>query len=251
MADHADFYVYELNPENPRQYRYGGGWEDMRIVTRAHRGEGRGAARGRAGVHAARAGAEERAREEPRLRAAHRVDRHPGTSAYFGAARYQTAADWPTFRAALKHWGAAPMNFVYADVGGQHRLATGWLHPAPQGLGRPGRRARRRPLRVGRLYRAGGAADAAKPRARLDPDCQRDERAARSSGDRAGDRLRVGRPRPRRAHRRGAGRRPRDDRRRLRGAADGRRQPLGAARNSAADGALHRPTPRCSGPSTC
>ena len=32
-ADQADLYVYELNPENPRQYRYGGGWEDMRIVT--------------------------------------------------------------------------------------------------------------------------------------------------------------------------------------------------------------------------
>ncbi len=34
MADTADFYVYALNPENPRQYRYGNGWEDMRVVRR-------------------------------------------------------------------------------------------------------------------------------------------------------------------------------------------------------------------------
>ena len=42
----------------------------------------------------------------------------PGTSSYFGAMRYQTAGDWPTFKAALSHWGAAPMNFAYADVHG-------------------------------------------------------------------------------------------------------------------------------------
>ncbi len=42
----------------------------------------------------------------------------PGTSSYFGAARYQTAGDWATFKAALAHWGGAPMNFVYADVDG-------------------------------------------------------------------------------------------------------------------------------------
>ena len=32
MTDQADLYVYELNPANPRQYRYGDGWEDMRFV---------------------------------------------------------------------------------------------------------------------------------------------------------------------------------------------------------------------------
>ena len=74
-ADQADLYVYELNPENPRQYRYDGGWEDMRIVTETHRGEGRGGARGRAGLHPPRSGAEERAGEEPRVRAAHRLVR--------------------------------------------------------------------------------------------------------------------------------------------------------------------------------
>ena len=72
MADQADLYVYELNPENPRQYRYGDGWEDMRIVTRDGGGEGRGAARGGAGLHPPRPGAEARPGSRPRLRPAHR-----------------------------------------------------------------------------------------------------------------------------------------------------------------------------------
>ncbi len=33
MADQADIYVYELNPENPRQYRYGDGWENFQFIT--------------------------------------------------------------------------------------------------------------------------------------------------------------------------------------------------------------------------
>ena len=30
--DQEDLYVYDLNPANPRQYRYGGVWEDMQVV---------------------------------------------------------------------------------------------------------------------------------------------------------------------------------------------------------------------------
>ncbi len=47
----------------------------------------------------------------------------PGTSSYRGALRYQTAKDWPTFKEALVHYGAATMNFVYADTAGN----IGWV----------------------------------------------------------------------------------------------------------------------------
>ena len=33
--DQEDLYVYDLNPANPRQYRYKDGWEDMRVVHEA------------------------------------------------------------------------------------------------------------------------------------------------------------------------------------------------------------------------
>jgi penicillin amidase len=121
MADQADLYVYELNPENPRQYRYCDGWEEMRIVTEtvAVKGE---AAREVELAFTRHGPVLKIVPETHRAFALRTVWTEPGTSAYFGAARYQTAGNWTEFREALKHWGAAPMNFVYADVAGD----IGW-----------------------------------------------------------------------------------------------------------------------------
>jgi penicillin amidase len=68
-------------------------------------------------------------RERRRAFALRTVWTEPGTSSYFGAARYQTAADWAAFKAALAHWGAASMNFAYADVGGNIGWATAGFIP--------------------------------------------------------------------------------------------------------------------------
>ena len=83
--DQEDLYVYELNPANPRQYRYQGGWEDMTVVheTIAVKGE------------APRDVELDFTRHGPVLKidpAAHRafalrtIWSEPGTSAYFGSA---------------------------------------------------------------------------------------------------------------------------------------------------------------------
>ena len=122
VADQEDLYVYELNAENPRQYRYKDGWEEMRIVheTVAVRGE------------APREVELAYTRHGPVLKvdpaknrafALRTVWSEPGTSSYRGALRYQTAKDWPTFKEALTHYGAATMNFVYADTAGN----IGWI----------------------------------------------------------------------------------------------------------------------------
>jgi penicillin amidase len=115
MIDQADHYVYELNPQNPRQYRYDGGWEDMRIVRETI--PVRGGAPQPVELAFTRHGPVVWA-DDRRAFALRSVWFEPGTSSYFGAARYQTARDWPTFREALSHWRAAPMNFVYADTDG-------------------------------------------------------------------------------------------------------------------------------------
>lgn len=47
----------------------------------------------------------------------------PGASAYFNAAWAFTAKSWDDFRAAQTHWGAPPLNLLYADRSG----TTGWL----------------------------------------------------------------------------------------------------------------------------
>jgi len=126
MADQADLYVYELNPDDPRQYRYGDGWEAMRVLkeTVAVRGE---AAREVELCFTRHGPVLKLDPEAGRAFALRSVWFETGTSAYFAAARYQTAGDWPTFKDALKHWGAAAMNFVYADVEGN----IGWT---PAGL---------------------------------------------------------------------------------------------------------------------
>ena len=126
MADQADLYVYELNPDNPRQYRYGDGWEEMRFVseTLAVKGE---ATREIELAFTRHGPVLKLDAEAGRAFALRSVWFETGTSPYFAAARYQAAGDWPTFKDALKHWGAAAMNFVYADVDGN----IGWM---PTGL---------------------------------------------------------------------------------------------------------------------
>ncbi len=120
--DQEDLYVYELNPANPRQYRYQGRWEDMRVVHESV--EVKGGAPQDVELDFTRHG--------PVLRidpAAHRafairsVWSEPGTAAYYGSAGYLTATNWAEFTAALRSEGAPSENFVYADVGGN----IGWL----------------------------------------------------------------------------------------------------------------------------
>ena len=122
MVDQADLHVYELNPEDPLQYRYGDGWEAMRVVR--ERVAVKGEPERQVELAFTRHGPVLKSDpERNRAFALRSVWWEPGSSSYFGAARYQTAGDWTEFKAALAHWAAAPMNFVYADVAGD----IGWI----------------------------------------------------------------------------------------------------------------------------
>jgi penicillin amidase len=120
--DQEDLYVYQLNPANPRQYRYDGRWEDMTVVGEPLKVKGEADRRielmfTRHGpvlyVDAA----------HNRAFALRSVWWEPGTSAYFGSSQYMTARDWAGFRAAMAHWGAPSENLVYADTSGH----IGWI----------------------------------------------------------------------------------------------------------------------------
>ena len=134
MADQADLYVYELNPRNPRQYRYGDGWEELRIVkeTVAVNGE---APREVELAFTRHGPVLKWTPETGRGFALRTVWMEPGTSAYFAAARYQTASNWPQFKDALSHWRAAPMNFVYADTHGDIAWIPAGLMPSAAATG--------------------------------------------------------------------------------------------------------------------
>lgn len=120
--DQEDLYVYDLNPDNPNQYRYGDGWEDMRIVkeTEEVKGEGPQTIEMRFTRHGPVLKTDEKNHKAFAMRS---VWFEPGTSAYFGSSDYMTAKDWDGFMAAMRRWGAPSENQVYADTKGN----IGWV----------------------------------------------------------------------------------------------------------------------------
>ncbi|MFC1457802.1 penicillin acylase family protein [Microvirga arabica] len=138
--DQEDLFVYETNPDNPNQYRYRDGWEDMRIVreTIEVKGEGPREVELRFTRHGPVLHADPAQRRAFAMRT---VWFEPGTSAYFNSAEYMTAKDWDGFKKAMVNWGAPSENQVYADtsgnigwiVGGRSPLRPNWdgLMPVP------------------------------------------------------------------------------------------------------------------------
>ena len=121
-VNQEDLYVEALNPDNPNQYRFGNGWEDIRTIHEMVEVKG----------EAPRDIEMQFTRHGPVLAtdpANHRafsmrsVWFEPGTSAYFGSSDYMTAQNWNEFLATMRRWGAPSENQVYADTAGN----IGWI----------------------------------------------------------------------------------------------------------------------------
>ncbi|MBR1221409.1 penicillin acylase family protein [Bradyrhizobium sp. U87765 SZCCT0131] len=121
-VDQEDLYVYELNPADPNQYRYNGGWESMRVVHEKEdvKGEGARDLELKFTRHGPVLFVDEASHRAFAIRS---VWFEPGTSAYFGSSDYMTARDWNGFLTAMRRWGAPSENQVYADVKGN----IGWV----------------------------------------------------------------------------------------------------------------------------
>lgn len=124
--DQEDLYVYELNPDNARQYRYRGEWEPMRVV--------------RETIHVKGAPPVEVelafTRHGPVIwsdaRRAYAVRSawfEPGASAYYGSASYAVAKSFGEFREGVGRALAPGLNYVYADTEGNTGWAVGGLAP--------------------------------------------------------------------------------------------------------------------------
>ncbi len=120
-TDQEDLYVYDTNPQNPRQYRYGGRWVDMEIE------------RERIGV-----------RDAPSVEVELRYTRHGpvlhhdslrhkayalraawlelGGAPYLASLRIDQATSWEEFRAACDYFRTPSENMVWADRAGN----IGW-----------------------------------------------------------------------------------------------------------------------------
>jgi penicillin amidase len=120
--DQDDLYVYELDPSDPKRYRYRGAWEAVRtlreeVAVKDRTAESVELEFTRHGPLIFR---------EPGGRRAFAVRScwlEPGTAPYFGSVGYMRARDFASFKAALRHWGAPSENQVYADAAGN----IGWV----------------------------------------------------------------------------------------------------------------------------
>ena len=124
-VDQEDLYVYELNPDNPNQYKYNGGWADMEVVEETipvKDGEPR-----KVTMKFTRHGPILQVDEENNSAFALRsVWSEAGTSAYFGSSDYMTAKNWDGFLSAMDRFSAPSENQVYADTQGN----IGWVAAA-------------------------------------------------------------------------------------------------------------------------
>jgi penicillin amidase len=127
-VDQEDLYVYDVNPANPREYRYQAAWEPMRVLHESI------AVKGAAPVSAelvfTRHGPviyEDAAKH--RAYAVRTCWLEPGMSPYFGSISYMRATNFAGFKRAMLHWGAPTENQIYADVEGNIGWVPGGLAP--------------------------------------------------------------------------------------------------------------------------
>jgi len=126
--DQEDLYVYALKPGEPDFYRYGSGYEAMRIVH--ERIEVKGEAPRDVELRFTRHGPVLALDAvKGRAFAVRTVWNEPGVSGYLGSSRMWRAQSWDDFRSARDRWGAPPLNLVYADTKGNIGWAPGGITP--------------------------------------------------------------------------------------------------------------------------
>jgi penicillin G amidase len=121
-TDQEDVYVYETEPDDPNAYRYGDGWEPMRV--QRERIAVKGAPDQEVVLKFTRHGPV--VRESPGRRSAIAVRSvwfEPGSAAYLVSLASMRARTFQEFRDALRSWGAPSVNQIYADTEG----TVAWL----------------------------------------------------------------------------------------------------------------------------
>jgi penicillin amidase len=123
--DQEDLYVYETRGDT---YRYKGGWEPMKVVRETI--EVKGAAPVEVELRYTRHGPV--LKDDPKTHRAfalRTIWNEPGASGYFESSRFWRLKSADEFAAARTHWGAPPLNFVYADKAGDIGWGASGLTP--------------------------------------------------------------------------------------------------------------------------
>jgi penicillin amidase len=126
--DQEDLYVYALDAGHPGQYRHDGKWERFTVAREVIpvKGEATRSVELRFSRHGP---VLEYDPDHGRAFALRTVWNTPGASGYFQSSWLTHARTWNDFLAARDHWGAPPLNLVYADTAGQIGWAAAGLTP--------------------------------------------------------------------------------------------------------------------------
>lgn len=129
--DNEDLYVYDVNPANPNEYRYQGGWEAMRVVadTIPVKGEKPETVELKFTRHGPVIFEDRANRKAYAVRAAWM---EPGSAPYLASLRMNQARTWEEFREACGYSRMPAENMVWADRTG----TIGWQAAGIQPLRR-------------------------------------------------------------------------------------------------------------------
>jgi penicillin G amidase len=123
-VDQEDLYVYTLQPGHSDRYRYGRGWEPMQVIDEQIEVKGEPARHVQ--LRFTRHGPVIAVNNSSgRAFAVRSVWTEPGTSPYFVSSWLPGISDWEQFLRMRDHWGAPPLNLIYADVHGNIGWAPG------------------------------------------------------------------------------------------------------------------------------
>jgi penicillin amidase len=124
-VDQADFYVEEVNPANPTEYRVGQRWEPMTVVREVISVKG-GPDRPVELRYTRHGPVLFQDEKRHRAYALKWVGSEPGGAAYLASLSVGRARNKDEFLEALGRWKVPGLNFVYADVDG----TVGWIAAA-------------------------------------------------------------------------------------------------------------------------
>ncbi len=127
-ADTEDLYVYDTNPADPSQYKYGAGWESMKVVHETIPVKGRGPEQ--VDLKYTRHGPvvfEDKAHHKAYAVRAAWLE--PGGAPYLGSLRMDQAQTWDQFRDAISFARIPSMNFIWGDRTGTIGYNAGVIAP--------------------------------------------------------------------------------------------------------------------------
>lgn len=131
--DQQDLYVEEINPANPNEYRWRGGWRKMRVEKELIKVKGEQSPRE---VELKFTHHGPVIYEDPERRRAYAlrwVGSEPGTAGYLASLSLGRARNWREFLSALERWKVPSENLVYADVDGNIGWVAAGLAPVRRG----------------------------------------------------------------------------------------------------------------------